>query len=404
MDDARFSKKKIIFFCIILCLVGSGCATVGVPNVGQQGYSLADDERRMHKRTDEMCEILDESGHIYQNAGLENYLTQLANELLLDSVKQDNFKIQVKVLSDPTLNAFAFPNGRLYIHTGMLAAIDNEAQLAALLGHEMTHAVNRHALKQFRSVTNKSAFFAAVQIPIAVMGGNLGSIIAQLSIVSSVYGYSRELESEADREGFEMILAEGYDPKEAPKLFEHLKEFIKDEEVKQPFFFSTHPNVVARIENFNKLLKKHTQEIVNKTKVEETEYKRHVRQLALDDASLCLQGGMFKTAQRLLDKYLGDYSDDAIGYFYRGELYRQRQDYDKRKKERDKSGDYPVALEAYDRAITYDAGYAQAYREKAKVLQRLGKVDEAKNSLRKYLELKPDAQDKEYVEQFLSSN
>lgn len=404
MDDTRFPDKKVIFLYAVLCCFTAGCAAAVVPSVGQEGYVLADDERRMRKRSDEMCEILDESGHIYQNPELEGYLTNFVNELLPVSVRQDPLTVKVKVINDPTLNAFAFPNGRIYVHTGMLAVIDNEAQLAALLSHEAAHALNRHALKQFRSLTNKSAFFAALQIPIAVMGGNLGALVAQMSMISSVSGYSQNLESEADREGFAMMLAKGYDPREAPKLFEHLRDFIKDEDVKQPFFFSTHPSVIRRIDNFNDLIAKEGQTIADQKKVEEASYKRHVRQLVLDDISLCLREGMFKTAQNLVDRYISENTEDAFGYFYRGELYRQRQDHDPRKKERDKNEDYPSALDAYDRAITHDPAFARAYREKARILQKLGRTDESKGPLRKYLELNPDAEDKEYVEQFLLSN
>ncbi len=402
MDDTRFFKKKIICLCLCGCFLGFGCATVNVPNVGQQGFSVADDERRMHKRAEEMCEILDDSGHIYPNTKLENYLNELANRLLSKEVKDDQMMVKVKVLRDPSFNAFAFPNGRLYIHTGLLAAMDNEAQLAALLSHEMTHAVNRHALKQFRSLTNKSALFATMQIPVAVFGGDLASIIAQLSIVSSVYGYSRELETEADREGFQMMVNAGYDPREAPKLFEHLRDFIDDEDLKQPFFFSTHPRVVERVNIFNGLLKQ--KEHAQATKIEAAVYRGIIRPLVVDNVSFCLQTGVFKTASKLLDKYVGEYPDDASGYFYRGELYRQRQDHDKRKKERDKTPDYPMALESYERAIGLDSGFAQAYREKGKVLQKLGRNDEAKIVLQKYLEINPDAKDREYVEQFLLSH
>ena len=57
------------------------------------------------------------------------------------------FDVKIVVIKDPYLNAFAFPNGVIYIHTGMLARMDNEAQLAALLAHEMSHCIHRHTLR-----------------------------------------------------------------------------------------------------------------------------------------------------------------------------------------------------------------------------------------------------------------
>lgn len=403
MDDTRLFDKKIILLSLALGIWGFGCAAVSVPSIGQEGYVPAEDERRMHKRAQEMCVILDESGYIYPDQELENYLTDVLKRILRSSGHQDGLAVEVKVLSDPSLNAFTFPNGRIYIHTGMLAAMDNEAQLAALLSHEVIHALNRHALKQFRSLTNKSAFFAAMQVPVAFMGGNLGALVAQMSMVSSVSGYSQHHEFEADREGFVLMRQDGYDPREAPKLFEHVRDFIKEEDLHQPFFFSTHPNVVARIDNFNDFIAQEKPAAEEKMRIEEAGYKRHVRRLILDNISFCLQEGMFKTAQRLVDQYIGGYKDDAVGYFYRGELYRQRQDRGRKEKVRPKAQDYPEALKSYEQAIACDPNFSAAYREKAKVLQKLGRMEESREALRKYLDLNPQAEDKEYVEQLLSS-
>ena len=110
---------------------------MNVPNVAQEGYSVADDERRMFKRADEFAEEFDASGHIHQDQELEQYLNDLSQSLLSEQQKVSEIKIGVKVVNDPSLNAASLPNGRIYIHSGMLAAMDNEAQLAALLGHEM---------------------------------------------------------------------------------------------------------------------------------------------------------------------------------------------------------------------------------------------------------------------------
>ncbi len=384
-----------------LCL--SGCATVTMPSVGQQGYQVEDDERRLYKRSDELCEAIDQSGAIYNNSKLEEYLTQLANSLLSEGVKKDGLTISVKVLNDPSLNAFSLPNGHIYIHTGMLAMMDNQTQLATLLGHEMTHIINRHTLKQFRSLTNKSAFLSVIDVPLAIAGGQLAAVFTELATVSSIYGYSKSLEYEADENSFVMLTQNGYDLNEAKKLFEHLKEFIIDEDVKNPFFFSTHPNVNGRIANCNVLIAKNKNYSATKD-IDSPAFDEFMQDVKIKDIGLCLEQGLFKTGEKIIDRFIAQHPQDYQGYFYRGELFRQRQDAPKGEKKRDKEKDYITALQGYSKTVELNPKFASTYQSRARVLQKLNRMEEAKTDLHKYLELKPAASNRAYIEQFLSQS
>src|SRR5207244_395643 len=124
------------------------------------------------------------------------------------------------VMSDPTLNAFAMPNGRIYVHSGLLARLDNEAQLAMILGHEMTHVTDRHALRFNNDAQNKQILYTvlavAASIGVAVAAGSrakagdhVGAAVIgqtanailglglQLAAIASINGYGRDLEREA---------------------------------------------------------------------------------------------------------------------------------------------------------------------------------------------------------------
>ncbi|MDP2653434.1 MAG: M48 family metalloprotease [Candidatus Omnitrophota bacterium] len=379
----------------------SGCATVNVPSVGQQGYAVEDDERRLMKRADEASEMLDDRGYVYPDEELGAYLNGLAGELLPDDLKNTDFQVRVKLIRDPSLNAFAMPNGGIYICTGILAAADNEAQVATLLAHEMTHVISRHALKQFRSVTNTAAFWSAMAAPLAIAGGNLGLMVAQLSLVSSVSGYSQDLEFEADEMGFDRVKAAGYNVRETVKLFEHLRDFIKAEDIKEPFFFSSHPRIIERIRNFESLIMK-SGGAAAEGRTGEDEFNRLTRALLLDDITLCLERGMFKTAERNADKFVRLYPEAPEGYHYRGETFRQRQDAPKGKKLRDKTDDYPKAVEGFDQALIKDPHFAPALKGKARTLLQDGNKDEAKVYFRKYLDALPQAEDRVYIEQILN--
>ena len=73
-------------------------------------------------------------------------------------------RYRVRVIEDPTLNAFAYPHGSIYIHTGLLARMENEDELATVLGHEMTHVEDRHMLRYQRSAHNKEVGFTVAAI------------------------------------------------------------------------------------------------------------------------------------------------------------------------------------------------------------------------------------------------
>ena len=400
MVNPQSFKREIIGAALLLGL--GGCATVNLPNVTQDCYSIEDDERRLFKRADEFVEIFDPSEHVYREPDLEGYLNRVAHQLLTEDLRQSGIAIAVKVINDPSFNALSLPNGRIYIHLGLLAALDNEAQLATLLAHEMTHVFHRHALKQFRSVINKSALMSVSAVAAGVVAGAAGAMLVQTAVISSIYGFSKDLEFEADEKGFQMIARNGYDVGESKKTFEHLKEFIEEEDVKQPFFFSTHPQVVGRIKKYTELLNSLPAGKIG-TKINIEEFNRLTRDIPLKNVQLCLQMGMFKTAQRNVEKFISLHPAQAQGFFYRGEIYRQRQDPKKKEKTRDKSADYSEALKAYDQAIAYDDRLALAYKGKAQILQKQGVWNEAKQAYRRYLELNLQAEDKAYIEQFLKS-
>lgn len=257
------------FILCVVCLFLSACETTNVRPIGAGGEFVKEsDEERMWKRTEEFEEILLKSGFIYQDKELEDYLNTIVNKLLPEDVKATGFTARVRVLKDPDINAFVLPNGSLFVHTGLLASIENEAQLATALGHEMTHFINRHSLKYFRSLKNTSAFFSTLYVTAVSAGGaaaaatgapvsygDLAGLLVQFSFISSVTGYSQDMEWEADEKGFEELLKNNYDINEAPKVFDNLNRYLKEEKIKEPFAFSDHPRNKERADNFRKLCK-----------------------------------------------------------------------------------------------------------------------------------------------------
>ena len=114
----------------------------------------------------------------------------------------------MQVIKSPYLNAFALPNGSIYINQGLLSRFQNEAQLATVLAHEGTHFTHRHSFHLQRTVKNASL----VNLVTRLMG--LPQLV-DLVIISSVLGYNRELETEADNEGYKRVVAAGYNVHES---------------------------------------------------------------------------------------------------------------------------------------------------------------------------------------------
>jgi predicted Zn-dependent protease len=385
---------RYLTLIFLLVFILSGCATTTLPPVTSKGFTLEEDEERLWRRSEEEQKVLNNSGLLYKDKELEGYLNEVARRLQPPEVFE-RIPFRIKVLKNPYLNAFAFPNGVIYLHTGILARMENEAQLATLLAHEMTHATHRHAVKGFRDIKNKSAFLATIRVTLGGLGGGVGDIVTLLGTVgtlAAVTGYSRGLETEADIEGLRLMVNAGYDPKEAPKLFIHLKKELEEEDIKEPFFFGTHPRLKERIRNYENLLKNkyagHSGGIKNSRL-----FMEKIEKLILDNARLDLKAGRFKTAQRGIERYLTLRPDDPGAYYLLGEVFRQRGE----------EGDIEKAKEYYEKAITIDPSYPDPLKGIGLIFYKKGEKDNAKRHLELYLSLSPEAQDRAYIEEYIKT-
>jgi predicted Zn-dependent protease len=384
----------LIKIALLLLLILSGCATTNLPPVTKSTFAtLEEDEKGLWRRSEEEQRIINRSGLIYKDEELENYLNEIARKLTPPEVL-NYIQFKVKVIKNPYLNAFSYPNGVIYVHTGILARMDNEAQLATLLGHEITHITHRHTVRTFRDIKNKTAFLATLQVSLAVFNNDivreLVNILGAIGTIAAVSGYSQELETQADVEGFKLMLSAGYDPYEAPKLFLHLKKELEDEQIKEPFFFGTHPRLQERIQNYNSFL---TQlQYPNVTKNTEI-FLQKTKNVILDNAFLDLKAGRFNMAKRGAEKYLSIKPDDARAYYLLGEIHRQKGEKD----------DSEKAKENYEKAISLDPSFPDSYKGLGMIYYKQGEKFLAKKYFELYLSVYPEAPDKAYIEEYLKT-
>jgi Zn-dependent protease with chaperone function len=175
------------------------------------------------------------------NSRVDQYLNDLGRKLAAHAPGA-KFPYQFKAVNDRAINAFALPGGFLYINRGVIDAADNEAQLAGVIAHEIAHVALRHG-------TNQASKAYIAQVPLAILGGALGSnstgaVLAQLgagfAVDSLLLKYSRNAESQADVLGTQILYDSGYDPKAMAQFFQKIQ--AESQGGQPPTFFSSHPN------------------------------------------------------------------------------------------------------------------------------------------------------------------
>jgi predicted Zn-dependent protease len=373
-------------------LVLSSCATTNIAPIGrQESFKLQEDERRIWNRSKEEQARLNRSNLIYDDPALTAYVNEVIQNLIPKNVQEKGLSIEVKILKNPLLNAFAYPNGVIYVHTGILAKMDNEAQLSTLLGHEMTHVTHRHAVQQFRTVKNMTAVLATIQMASLPFGvyGSLANVLGSVGVMASVTGYSRELETEADRVGMNLMAEAGYDPQETPKLFVYLKSDLEKNDTKEPFFFGSHPRLQERIKNFENFLES---DYSGKTGVKGDErFNKLISSLLLDNAMMDLDMGRYSSAQEGVERFLRMQPSSERGHFCLGEIYRQRGEKE----------DSQKAEKEYRQALSCNPNYPLPRKGLGILYYKQGMTNKSVNEFEKYLQLLPDALDREYIKQYI---
>lgn len=171
---------------------------------------------------------------------------------------ETKFKWEARLLrADDTPNAFCLPNGRIAIYTGILPITQNENGLAVVMGHEVAHAILRHGGKRMTQGTITNVSLAAIDagLGLAEMSPEAkGGVMAALGLgaqVGVLLPYSRDHESEADVEGLRYAIRAGYDPWEAPKLWERMSKLGNGD---TPEWLSTHPASAARAQKLREMI------------------------------------------------------------------------------------------------------------------------------------------------------
>ncbi|MBZ5694249.1 MAG: M48 family metalloprotease [Acidobacteriia bacterium] len=264
------------------------------------------------EKSNELDRQMADRGLVYEDAQLTEYVSAVGNDVLPHGPDPENVKWRFHVLRDSIPNAFALPNGSIYVNTGLLALLENEAQLASVLAHEETHVLNRHGYIENRSY-RKKALAANIFSGVAAAGDAAGGVgglaavlvgtVAPAILESTIYGYSRELEKEADLRAVGAINEADYSTEEMIITFK-LLDSPHEVDLSQGFY-QDHPKLKDRIAYVSEAvdgLHAHTPHPM----VEEERYFAATEKVARDNVTMDIYAGRQRTAvavaQRLVKK------------------------------------------------------------------------------------------------------
>ncbi len=233
----RIQMLSILMVCVLYC------ACVRNPVTGKRQLALLSEGQEISMGQESHPEVLSEFG-IVESKELQEYCNRIGNDLAKVS-HRPNLPWHFTIVDSPVINAFAVPGGFIYITRGILEHMNNEAELAGVLGHEIGHVTARHSVTQIS------------QGQLINLGLGLGSIfssrfrqvggLAQMGLQVLMLKYSRDHERESDRIGLQYMASCGYDPEQMSDFFQLFVGMREESDASVPNWLSTHPSPPDRI-------------------------------------------------------------------------------------------------------------------------------------------------------------
>ncbi len=334
------------------------------PWIGDFGETLplAEDEQALWEEGRLSLEEHEEVENVVSDESLRDYFGRVLERLDPKLLTQDP-SIRVVLFEHTYRNALAWPDGSIAITTSLLVALENEAQLAFLLGHEIAHIRYRHSLIQDRYKKLTPSYVDRMRL-------------------------SRKLETEADEAGFELLIAAGYASKEASKMLK----LIDDSDTVQTSHirsWDSHADLRVRVFDLNAMGVWNGDQ--NGRKATE-EFQTALDPIRLAAAESEIRDGDLDWAERFVDFHLERWPEDGHAYYLRAEIIRRRPG---------QGHNSPDVRENYERAVSLAPDDAPAARALGLLLLDSNESTRSHALLNRYLELAPEAIDRKLIERRL---
>lgn len=302
-------------------------------------------------------------------------------------------EVRLYILRTPYMNASMAPNGMMQVWSGLFLRTRDEAQLAAVLGHEFTHYEKQHSLRLFRDVKSKTSKYSFLSIPIAVLTGGLGNMAAQAALLASITGFSREMEREADAGSIGMLARGGYEPGAASRIWRQVREerdataaMRRRKPRGEDRIFGSHPTTAERMATLEALAGAHA--VPSEAELGRDRYRAALAPFWAGFVDDQVKLNDFGGTLLLLNALAADgWTADLL--YFRGELYRAR----------GLPADLPDAVAAFRQALAAPRPPVEANRGLGLALLRSGDRVAGQAALADYLRLRPDAPDRAMLAQ-----
>jgi beta-barrel assembly-enhancing protease len=365
----------------------AGCMLAGISSAQEWAAparfarpDLGTDEGGLWAMMDREETRLRRSPFALRDAQLQAYVQDIACRLAGEHCPD----MRVHLVRTPWFNASMAPNGMMQVWTGLMLRVDNEAQLAAVIGHEMGHYLQRHSLERLRDIKSRTAFGQFLGL-----FGLVGAI-SQIGLVAGMFAYGREHETEADRIGAFLMRRAGYDTAEAARVWENLQLEIKarpDGERNSPMF-ATHPPAEERKQALAELAA-----AAPGGEAHAERWEKHVGRYLHEWLNEEVKRGQHEESLALLTRKIAGLPRQPEFLHARAEVYRLR------------GGeiDLQAALTDYQAAASLGSEPAETHRGMGMIFQKRAQASEARASFQRYLEKAPEAPDAAMVRTYMEN-
>ncbi|HYK19365.1 MAG TPA: M48 family metallopeptidase [Pyrinomonadaceae bacterium] len=446
-----FPRKctNLIVAALCLCVVFASLGPVAIaqkktapveatPPPLREEFKFGEVDLEVLEQADLLDVRLERDGLVLADESANAYLRRVGQSLIPQGLVLERVSWKFRALRDPQPNAFALPNGSIYVTTGLMSLVDNESQLAAIIAHELTHVMRRHTYVANRSARKK---FLTMNIMSAIgayaPGGVVGAVIIAVTTVApfimmaTIYGYSRDLEREADLKGIDMMISAEYSPEEMVNVMKLLDKDIEGENIR--LFYNDHPSLDERIKYLSGYLGARADKVTHQMELnrERAAYFRSMESVMRHDVQLAINAGRARSAVYLAQR-LVDFQDNSENLFWLAESYRAlgprapqltekqltnsaMKDAAKKREKRTAEEEerellatpegkdnwqkhQQMAEQLYQRALNAENPVPVAHRGLGMLYEKLGRASDAAAEYEKYLEASPSAIDRERIQ------
>ena len=437
-------------FCIVFTSLGpvalaqkKTAPVEATPPPVREEFKFGEVDLEVLQQADLLDARFERDGLVLADETANAYLRRVGQSLVPRDLALERVSWKFRALRDPQPNAFALPNGSIYVTTGLMTLIDNESQLAAIIAHELTHVMRRHTYVYNRSNRKK---FLTMNVMAAVgayaPGGIVGAVItivtavAPFMMMATIYGYSRDLEREADLKGVDMMISAEYAPEEMVTVMKLLDKDLEGENIR--LFYNDHPALDERIKYLSSYLGSRADRVTHQMELnrERAAYFQTMEPVMRHNIQLAINAGRGRSAVYFAQR-LVDFHEDSENLFWLAESYRTlgprapeltekqltnsaMKDAAKKRVKRTLEEEERELLatpagqenwqkhqqkaeELYKRALSAENPAPVAHRGLGMLYEKLGRGTDAVAAYEKYLELSSNAIDRERIQRRIAA-